>query len=413
MQKTWNPITVTKTDLIAIGLCDASFKFKRLNKLKQQYLDSLECRAPEYVIENRARIGAWCVFNEVNTLPQCKCGKYLNWSNQYNRFSKTCGEHKCFDIKSLNDEQIRKKIAKTRETCLTRYGTTNGGASIAAQEKIKSTMLKRYGVTSALAKGKIRTSFIKRNLEVFGTTNPTSFGSQMHKQAMLEKYGVVNAAYIKGRTRPTLKDLPGRLEQRLEEIKQKSGLVLIGEYAGKVGDSRKWIHIHCGRVTTSNLDDGKIPFCKACFGKRSKMERTIHQALSDANIPFYRNDRKIIAPYELDFVFENGFALETDGVYWHQYGKRALEPSQKIALAATKGIKLLHIWDFQLRENGAEILNLLIYGLRGNKIKPGIYSIPTGLAPLFSGKIKNKDEPAVNQYGDLFYEDLGITKVEI
>lgn len=405
--KPWDPKTATKQDLIDFGICDEQFKFKRLNAARMAMLNSLRVRCPESIQENQARIGAWCVFHAA-TPPVCKCCKYRVWSKQWNRFNKTCGDRDCYNHATPSSEAIAQRTRKTRDTCLKKYGVLNGGGSKAAQEKIKQTMLQRHGVTSSLAHGPIRSKFESSNLQKYGHRNPTTYQGPLFKQYMLERYGRVTIGGGK-----TLSESPARLERRLKEIEHLSGMVLDEPYTGMVGDKKKWRHVYCGRVSISDLDDGKIPYCRACFGKRSSVERAVHAALSDAGVAFTRNDRKIISPFELDFVFTGTrFALEIDGVYWHQYGTRKLEPSEKIKLAESKGITLLHLWDFQLREASGALLNLVISALQGKKLPKGVYNIPSGIAPII-GNIIEKDKPKKDVLGDLYFENLGISRVRV
>ena len=95
-----------------------------------------------------------------------------------------------------NPQQIKEVKQKTVDTCLLKYGVTNGGASATAKEKIHNTMQKHYGqhyfATDTFKEVK---EAIKQSKGYF----PGQFGSPEHEQAMLAKYGKLrcgNARYF-------------------------------------------------------------------------------------------------------------------------------------------------------------------------------------------------------------------------
>ena len=95
-----------------------------------------------------------------------------------------------------NPQQIKEVKQKTVDTCLLKYGATNGGASATAKEKIHNTMQKHYGqhyfATDTFKEVK---EAIKQSKGYF----PGQFGSPEHEQAMLAKYGKLrcgNARYF-------------------------------------------------------------------------------------------------------------------------------------------------------------------------------------------------------------------------
>lgn len=69
--------------------------------------------------------------------------------------------------------------------------------------------------------------------------------------------------------------------------------------------------------------------------------------------PFERKDRKLISPFELDFVnFQHKIAIELNGIYWHSelWGKDKNYHLAKTYKCEAKGFKLLHIYDFEWME---------------------------------------------------------------
>ena len=71
-----------------------------------------------------------------------------------------------------------------------------------------------------------------------------------------------------------------------------------------------------------------------------------------------RNDRTIIYPYEIDFYIPHiKLAIEFNGAYWHseQMGKDKYYHLNKFLKAKEKGIKLIHIWEWEYRGQNKEI----------------------------------------------------------
>lgn len=88
---------------------------------------------------------------------------------------------------------------------------------------------------------------------------------------------------------------------------------------------------------------------------RSKLEKWLDLRLKSLNVPVYRNDRKILEGFELDFYFPTkNIAFEIDGP-WHTlpiYGKKKLNYAQyndkcKDQLCKNLGIQLIRIQNIQ------------------------------------------------------------------
>lgn len=88
-------------------------------------------------------------------------------------------------------EQIETaKKASTVRTCLERYGTTNGGWTAQAQEKIKQTNLEKYGVEYSWQSENSKLKANKTKLKKFGRIDVGQFGTEEHNNAIKAKYGV-------------------------------------------------------------------------------------------------------------------------------------------------------------------------------------------------------------------------------
>ena len=109
----------------------------------------------------------------------------------------------------IYEQRKKEQQEKNVKTCLERYGTTNGGCSEQALEKIKQTTLKNYGVENAYQSKEIIKKIKKTKLKKHGDENyvnpekmkktklekygdPGFVNPEKYKQTCLEKYGVEN-----------------------------------------------------------------------------------------------------------------------------------------------------------------------------------------------------------------------------
>lgn len=122
----------------------------------------------------------------------CKsCGKPTKFRSLVDGYRDTCST-KCMWV-VLKADPVRMSIRskKTQNTCMERYGTTNGGASKSAQEKAQQTNLANRGVRFAsqdiAVKNKTKDTCLKR----YGQTTylQSDVGKQAIKETNLSKFG--------------------------------------------------------------------------------------------------------------------------------------------------------------------------------------------------------------------------------
>lgn len=133
----------------------------------------------------------------IETRPVCKyCGKPVLY-RRYNEFATFCSLS-CSNKYNVN---------KVKETCLKKYGVTNGGWIKSSQEKIKQTNLKRYGVLyhSQLDSFKEKMSIIMSSKEIQNKMNKTklknkSFNISKQEEKIYlylkEKFQIVKRQYF-------------------------------------------------------------------------------------------------------------------------------------------------------------------------------------------------------------------------
>lgn len=100
---------------------------------------------------------------------------------------------KYYDIKKTPEEVKRTKRESTVRRCQALYGTSNGGCSELALSKIKKTVKERYGMDSYFKTDEFKQKAKQTKIERYGRADVGQFGTQEHKAAMIEKYGVEEA----------------------------------------------------------------------------------------------------------------------------------------------------------------------------------------------------------------------------
>lgn len=146
---------------------------EELNYLQNRYNDS------DSINETILRIR-----DNIETHPYCKtCGKKL----KFNYINK-CLPQYCSQKCKANNIEVREK---TKQTCLKKYGVTNGGASKQAQEKIKQTTLLHYGVEYSWQAKEIKDKIKQTNNKKLGVDYPMQSKKvkEKSKQTCLKKYG--------------------------------------------------------------------------------------------------------------------------------------------------------------------------------------------------------------------------------
>lgn len=150
--------------------------------------------------------------------------------------------------------------------------------------------------------------------------------------------------------------------------------------------------------------------CPVCHN--SRIEDFVRDYLTENNISFEEKNRKIISPYELDFVIEDKkLAIECNGVYWHSEseGKDKQYHINKTTKSKNKGYKLIQILESEIIDKPDIVKSRLnsILGLNKRRIyarKCKVKEISSQLKGKFLNKyhIQGNDKSKVNL--GLFYK---------
>jgi hypothetical protein len=154
------------------------FAVERINKEELEYLQN-RYNDSDSLNETILRI-----YYKIDKHPYCKtCGKKLGFYVVRGKYPQYCSS-KC----AHNHEDVKNK---TIQTCLEKYGVTNGGGSKQAKEKIKQTTLLHYGVECSWQAKEVKEKIIDSHRKNLGVDWPMQSKQvqEKSKQTCLQKYG--------------------------------------------------------------------------------------------------------------------------------------------------------------------------------------------------------------------------------
>lgn len=221
---------------------------------------------------------------------------------------------------------------KQKETCLERYGVENPFKNEEVKEKIKQTNLERYGVECVLQDPNKRNEakavlVRKQTKEKFEKEN-----NCIEKSKLTEKYGygwyqakILTPIFMEDSHANisfySIDDIP-KIEKFIEET------------------------IHNNR---SHIEMDLLRYVKSIYGGKIK-----------------HDCKSIISPKELDiYLPELKLAIEFNGTYWHSFemGTPKEYHLEKSLLCREKGIRLIHIYEFEDFDTQLKLLKDLLNGV--------------------------------------------------
>lgn len=186
------------------------------------------------------------------------------------------------------------------------------------------------------------------------------------KETNISKYGVPNIKFL-------------NVDKAIETKEQMLDII------AAIGEKPSYSEIadFCGYATTAPIirkvhDWGLEDYIHL---SKSDLEEKVANFLSGNGISYIRNDRKIIAPKELDFVLEEQkVALEVNDIWTHNssdevFGKPKEYHKTKTALAREKGYRLIHIFEWEI-ENLPVVLSSILPKKRIYARKTEVRDVP-------------------------------------
>ena len=205
-------------------------------------------------------------------------------------------------------------------------------------------------------------------LEKYGTETSSPFGvkcvQDKAKATTLERYGVENVFSLKG-YRCDNTELPKQQAKALWasrgfDVDYDGDYVTIHNGCPVHGDIVLH-HAHWNnRMKPERRQNHMIcPLCHP-IGIHSGFEIEVMQYLDTLGLEYSKNNRTVIKPLELDFVFDNNVAIEVNGIYYHNTEHKPVEYHKNKQDAAVKaGYDLLQIWEHDFAHRRPICLNYI------------------------------------------------------
>jgi hypothetical protein len=259
-----------------------------------------------------------------------------------------------------NIMQLDSTKESLKNTVFTLYGVDNAAKSTIVQKKIEETNIERYGVKAPAQNIEIKEKVKKTTQERYGYTtilSSPSFKEHYNKESKRIFYeSLLSDNRLQGKVKP-LFTWKYFLETKREKYQEFN-----------------WECLKCGTHFYFYLENGIVPRCPSCYpllrAGESLMEKEIHTSLS-GEFSFETRKLNIIPPYELDIYFpDHNIAIEFNGTYWHSESAKKDKSYHlnKTLLCESKGINLIHIFEWQWVSQKEIILSILYNRLNGSKI---------------------------------------------
>jgi len=297
-----------------------------------------------------------------------------------------------------NPWQLESVKQKSKQTMMERYGVEHNTQDPESNNRRKATNLKKYGNECIFQNKNLRDKW-SQEYKI-----KTGYNHQMNNPEVLEK--IINTSLVRY----------GKPHFGQLSISEKSFEIL--------QDKEKFTNFINERSLNEAAKDLDVAFAtvKLYLNKykikydynKSSYEKAIAYFLTENNIEFEQNTRKIISPKELDFYIPNlKLAIEFNGLYWHSESKLDNKNyhKEKWQACSDVGVRLLMINEDEWLERSEVIKKKILNLCRQSERGPGarklqILTIPNNLANAFCEEhhIQGKTGNSVTSYG-AFLED--------
>jgi len=390
-------------------------RYNFLNKNHPELIQELEFFLNKNnLIFNNFSQKLWHFKNNKINVPKCYCGnklKFINFNRGYRLFcSKKC---------SMNDDDIlKKRNEKSKQTCLNKYGVDNPMKSEIIKEKIIKNNIDKYNKKWYFQTDEFKEKVIKNNIDKYNkkwyfqtdefkdkskNTIKNKYNvdhiskneniKKKNKQTCLNKYGVNNPMKSEIIKEKIINNNLNKIGYKHHMIYKKENKLLkyffnkqsYNYYNEKINNNYKLINI---------IDNNLIIKCKRCC-KNFKIQKQLFYLRNKKNIEICTNcnptycknisqleielqnyiksiynkeilfNNKIIYPYEIDIYLPKlNIGFEFNGLYWHgELNKTKDYHINKLSICENKNIKLFYIWEDEWIHNKEKIKNLIFYNI--------------------------------------------------
>lgn len=313
-------------------------KIPFVKKIELGIYPSKEELQKEFIEENKSR-------TEI-------CSKYGFSSSVFKRLTSFYGIRKNFDkiFENMNKTSLKLygtdsnhvpgTTEKRRKTCLEKYGNENVMRLEEFQSKLKKTFLRKYGADAPFRIDSIKNKRDETMKQKYGDTS--YFRAKMPQKT-------VEILRDKEKYEQYLDSLPKRTEEEISKDLQCSWS-LVQKITAKYELTDK--------VITRPM--------------RSSLEKSLCDFLDSWGVEYISNDRKILDGQEVDiYIPSHKIGIEFDGNYWHSsLFQEKNYHFNKSKLAESKGVRLIHVYEYEWNTIKPKIIQLLkiALGLPGKRI---------------------------------------------
>lgn len=313
------------------------------------------------IVNNRQIIHI--INNGITITPTCPiCGKHTKWLVALKRYADHCSL-KC----SNNDEKVQDKArqsasltvsdaaAKRKQTNLERYGHTNYLASEQGKNTITETLRNKYGVDNISQDAQSQAKKVLTSISKYGVSHyaKSAASKVKHREQMQQRFGCDSWAQ-KHMTADVLSKLNDKEWMILQHITNHRTCASIAVELDNIDSTTVARYLVKHGIGVHNY---------TAF--QSSHEQEMAMWLDDMGIQYVQNDRTVLKPKELDFVFEQEkVAIEICGVYWHgdwrldkNYHKDKYEQCKKA------GYQLLTIFEDEWVHAKAQTQQMILHKL--------------------------------------------------
>ena len=261
--------------------------------------------------------------------------------------SNVIGRQAAYEKHGSKEEYYKEINKKVQQSMLNKYGVTTYSQLPDYQDRIKATNLKRYGVeyyTQSQESRDRTTERIKTKINELGYVkiNQTSLNKELLKLLYNEEESI---KFLKTFKEPPT---PFQLQQQF----------------------------NCGQTVISHWIErcNLQPYVSHVI---SNPEKEIEEYLKSLNV-YYQIHRRLIldSKKELDFYLpDHNIGIEFNGTYWHSsLCKDKNYHYNKSIEAETKGIRIIHIWEYEWEDSKQREKILSLLKIACNKVDTRIYA---------------------------------------
>lgn len=272
----------------------------------------------------------------------------------------------------LSDKTLfMNKKNSRKQRMINLYGVENNFQRKEIKEKAKETNIKKYGVSNYTKTDEYKIKAKKTRKERYGDENFNN--REKTKETNIKKYGVEHQHKNKDVLQKVKIGVRKKgLKSSLEILKENDlELLKKNKYIGqRIENKNVFYEFRCLKCKTEFEGHlhSHVPICPVCYPKyRSKPEIEIEDFIKYLGFKTLNSRRDIIPPYEIDiFVPEKKLAIEFNGLYWHSEkngGRDRFYHLNKTLFAEEKGMKLIHIFEDEWRDNNNFIKEVILYSL--------------------------------------------------